>query len=90
MVFACVEPCQSFDLKRDKARKHLQLLSKERKCLHLYFYVLDPQLGLVHLRLQTWFPYLIHICLNGHEWLARDKDREPRVSLRAQGVGGHA
>jgi hypothetical protein len=44
------------------------------KCLHLYFYVLDPRIGLVHLRLQTWYPFLIHICLNGHEWLARQME----------------
>jgi hypothetical protein len=25
----------------------------------------------MHLRLQTWFPFLINICLNGRQWLAR-------------------
>lgn len=74
-VFACVEPCQSFDLKRDKAAKRLQLLSKERKCLHLYFYYLDREFGLMHVRLQTWLPFTIQVCLNGREWLARQMDR---------------
>ena len=60
-VFACVEPCQSFDLKRDKASKHLQLLSKERKCLHLYFYYQDREFGLMHVRLQTWLPFTIQV-----------------------------
>ncbi len=46
------------------------------KCLHLYFYVQHPRWGLLHLRLQTWFPFLIHICLNGHQWLARQMDRQ--------------
>jgi hypothetical protein len=40
----------------------------------LYFYVLHARFGLLHLRLQTWYPFLIHICLNGHEWLARQMD----------------
>jgi hypothetical protein len=40
----------------------------------LYFYVQHPRWGLVHLRLQTWYPFLIHICLNGHQWLARQMD----------------
>ena len=75
VVFAGVEPCQSFDLKRDKARKHLQLLSKERKCLHLYFYYQDREFGLMHVRLQTWLPFTIQVCLNGREWLARQMDR---------------
>jgi hypothetical protein len=74
-VFACVEPCQSFDLKRDRATKHLQLVSKERKCLHLYFYYQDREFGLMHVRLQTWLPFTIQVCLNGREWLARQLDR---------------
>ena len=75
VVFACVEPCQSFDLKRDKATKHLLLRSKERKCLHLYFYYQDRDFGLMHVRLQTWLPFTIQVCVNGREWLARQLDR---------------
>lgn len=74
-VFACVEPCQSFDLKKDRHSKHLELISKERKCLHLYFYYLDREFGLMHVRLQTWLPFSIQVCLNGREWLARQLDR---------------
>jgi hypothetical protein len=74
-VFACVEPCQSFDLRKDAARKYLQLVSKERKCLHLYFYYLDREFGLMHVRLQTWLPFSIQVCVNGREWLARQMDR---------------
>lgn len=74
-VFACVEPCQSFDLKKDRNSKHLELISKERKCLHLYFYYLDREFGLMHVRLQTWLPFSIQVCLNGREWLARQLDR---------------
>ena len=74
-VFGCVEPCQSFDLKKDAASKHLNLVSKERKCLHLYFYYLDREFGLMHVRLQTWLPFTIQVCLNGREWLARKMDR---------------
>jgi hypothetical protein len=74
-VFACVEPCQSFDLKKDKVSKHLLLISKERKCLHLYFYYMDREFGLMHIRLQTWLPFTIQVCLNGREWLARQMDR---------------
>jgi hypothetical protein len=74
-VFACVEPCQSFDLRKDAATKHLKLVSKERKCLHLYFYYLDREFGLMHVRLQTWLPFSIQVCVNGREWLARQMDR---------------
>jgi hypothetical protein len=46
-----------------------------RKCLHLYFYVIDRELGFIHIRLQTWFPFGIQVYLNGHEWLARQLER---------------
>jgi hypothetical protein len=75
VVFACVEPCQSFDLRKDRASKHLELVSKERKCLHLYFYYLDREFGLMHVRLQSWLPFSIQVCVNGREWLARQMDR---------------
>ncbi len=75
VVFACVEPCQSFDLRKERASKHLELVSKQRKCLHLYFYYLDREFGLMHVRLQSWLPFSIQVCVNGREWLARQMDR---------------
>jgi hypothetical protein len=36
---------------------------------------MHEQLGFLHLRLQTWFPFLIQICLNGREWLAHQMDQ---------------
>jgi len=32
---------------------------------------MDRDFGLIHVRVQTWFPLQIQIYLNGHEWLAR-------------------
>ena len=55
-VWSCVEPCRTFFLSRDRARKELVLEFAPGKCLHHYFYFADAQFGLVHLRLQTWFP----------------------------------
>jgi hypothetical protein len=73
-VLSCVEPCRSFSICRDREKKKLRLVSKQTKCLHLYFYYLDPNFGLMHVRLQTWLPFTIQICLNGWEWLARQLD----------------
>ena len=75
-VLSCVEPCQSFDIQRDKKHKQLKLVGRSRKCLHLYFYWLDREYGLMHLRLQTWAPFTIQVCINGREWLARQMDRQ--------------
>jgi len=32
---------------------------------------MDRRLGLIHVRIQTWFPMPIQVYVNGHEWLAR-------------------
>ena len=67
---------QSFDIQKDKRQKQLNLVGRRRKCLHFYFYWLDRNYGLMHLRLQTWAPFTIQICINGREWLARQMDSE--------------
>lgn len=71
-VFATLELCPSFQMIRGEGRPRLQ--RSKRKCLCLYFYFLDANFGLVHVRLQTWFPMTIQVYLNGHEWLARQLD----------------
>ena len=35
----------------------------------LYFYSLDPELGLIYVRLTGWFPFTVQVYLNGHSWL---------------------
>ena len=74
-VLSCVEPCQTFALKKDSQKKHLVLVRAERKCLHLYYYFVDREFGLIHVRLQTWLPMSIQVCVNGREYLARRLDR---------------
>ena len=39
-------------------------------------YPIDPQFGWCHARIQTWFPFYVHVCINGREWLARRLDQE--------------
>src|SRR5207253_11040663 len=56
--------------------------SAKRKCLPLYFYFMDRRFGLIHVRVQTWFPMPIQIYLNGHEWLARKLAAKDRKSTR--------
>jgi hypothetical protein len=46
-----------------------------RKCSHLYFYYEHARFGFMQLRLQTWFPFQMNLCLNGRHWLARQLDR---------------
>jgi hypothetical protein len=74
-VLSCVEPCMTFHVRRDRQTKTIALESRKRKCLHLYHYFNHPRFGLLHVRLQTWFPFGMQVCLNGREWLIRDLTR---------------
>jgi hypothetical protein len=73
-ILSCVELCQSFQIHRNRERKTLDLQSARRQCLHYYLYLQDSMFGRVSVRLQTWFPFNVHICINGREWLARQMD----------------
>jgi len=73
-VLKCVEPCISFTVRRNRQEKMLELVCQPMKCLHYYHYYLDPRFGLMHVRTQSWFPFTVHICMNGREWLARQMD----------------
>jgi hypothetical protein len=41
--------------------------SARRKCLIRYYYFLDRDFGLIHVRLPTWFPLPRQGYVNGHE-----------------------
>jgi len=47
-----------------------------RPTLVIYHYQIDPEMGWMHARIQTWFPFYVHLCINGREWLARSMDRQ--------------
>jgi len=66
-----VESCHSYDVRSDRPRGLLELYPRFRKCQHIYVYRIHPTFGLMYSRLQTWFPFNIHVGLNGREWLSR-------------------
>jgi hypothetical protein len=70
-VLSCVESCRSYTVRKGWKEKILAMLLRERKCLHLYFYYLDPEFGFMHVRLQTWMPFNLQVCLNGWDYLER-------------------
>lgn len=72
-VLTAVEACQSFKIAYGQGRP--RVVPARRKCLCLYFYYLDRELGFLNIRIQTWFPFVVQVCLNGHDWLARQMDR---------------
>ncbi len=74
-LLSAVEPCWSYELVKDRSSKKLVLQPRYRKCLHLYHYQMHERFGLMHVRLQTWLPFGVRVCLNGREWLCRELDR---------------
>lgn len=80
-VLSALEGCRSFAIVGGEGRP--RLVGAGRKCLCLYFYFIHPELGWLHVRIQSWFPFTVQVCLNGHEWLARRLDREGIAYRRA-------
>lgn len=74
-LISAVEPCMSFQVRKSMKTKRLEATRRERKCLHHYLYLIDPEFGFMHVRIQGWIPYECQIYINGREWLARQLDK---------------
>lgn len=75
VILNCIEPCMSFQVVGNPQTKLIEIKTQPRKCSHLYFYFDHPTFGFMHLRLQTWFPFQVDVCLNGRHWLAKQLDQ---------------
>lgn len=82
-VFSTLEMAWSFTVVRGS------IAPRQRRCLHLYFYMMDREFGLMHIQLQTWFPFRIQIWVNGREWLARQLDKRGVGYLRYENTFVH-
>lgn len=74
-VLSAVELCRSYAIKRNPKTQRPELTLARRKCLFLYHYFIHPVFGFMSARLQTWFPFSLHLYMNGREWLARQMDQ---------------
>lgn len=68
-VYGTMETCRTFRVRYDDQGPKVG--PDRRVCLVLYFYHLDREFGLMHVKIQTWFPFTVQVYVNGHEWLAR-------------------
>lgn len=75
-VLTAVEPCMTFSVGPNRERRQLELRYHQAKCLHHYFYVIDPHWGWLNVRLQTWLPFTVQIVTNGRERLARQLQKK--------------
>jgi hypothetical protein len=69
-IFSAMEPCSTYKPWHNKQTGKTYLVPDDGKCLHYYFYFVDEQLGLCHVRVPTWLPCRLQIYFNGHNWLA--------------------
>jgi hypothetical protein len=73
-VLSTLEMGTSYELQRYRDTGRCVLYRKPRKCLYYYHYWDDGRFGLTQVRLQTYFPFHVHVVMNGREWLARQLD----------------
>lgn len=74
------EKASAFRATPQRAGRHVHFAySRQSVCVtHYYFYVLDPEWGPAFVKVCTYAPFAMKLCLNGHEWLKRQ--------LRKRGV----
>jgi hypothetical protein len=70
-VISAMEGCDTYKPWHDKPTGRTYLRPDSGQCLHYYFYFMDEELGLVHLRVPTWAPFRLQFYCNGHSRLAR-------------------
>jgi len=68
-VLCCQETCRTVKLRYGEQRPCLQFAYRPQRVL--YYYSIDPDFGLMYVRVQTWFPYTMQVYVNGHDWLAQ-------------------
>jgi hypothetical protein len=73
-VLCCQETCRTVKLRHAAGRPELVFAYRPQRVL--YYYSIDPEFGLMYVRLQTWFPYTIQVYVNGHDWLAQQMTRK--------------
>lgn len=73
-TLSTVELCSTLHVIKNTQTGNLELRNVDRKCLYFYFYYMDREFGFMHVKLQTWFPFMIQVYINGREHLSRQLD----------------
>lgn len=74
-ILSTVEFCSTLQVIKNTQTGKLELKNVDRKCMYLYFYYLDSEFGFMHVKLQTWFPFMIQVYINGREYLSKQLDK---------------
>lgn len=71
-IISAMETCNTYKPWHDKTTGKTFLKPDTSKCLHYYFYFIDPQVGLGYVRVPTWCPFRLQVYINGHNLLASE------------------
>jgi hypothetical protein len=74
-ILSAMESCATYKPWHNKKTHKTYLKPEDGKCLHYYFYFIDPELGLCSARVPTWCPFRLQFYSNGHSYLARQMDQ---------------
>ena len=66
-VLCVMETCPTFKLAQGEGRPCFVAKQVPQRVLYYYFW--DKDLGLMHVRLQTWAPFTCQIYVNGHDYV---------------------
>ena len=75
-IFSNIEVCSTMNVTKNGKTKKLELKWGPRKCKYYYLYYLDKDFGFMHIKIQSWFPFMTQIYINGHEWLKQQLIKE--------------
>ena len=74
-IISAMETCNTYKPWHDKITGRTFLKPDQSKCLHYYFYFIDPQVGLGYVRVPTWCPFRLQVYINGHNLLAAELEK---------------
>ncbi len=75
-ILSAMEACGSYKPWHNKQSGKTFLKGTQGKCLHYYFYFIDPYLGYGYIRVPTWCPFKLQVYINGHNILANELDKQ--------------
>jgi hypothetical protein len=70
--YAQLETCSTYRFEYSGGRPRLK--KDYRRCSVLYVFMMHALLGLIHVKIQTWFPLTMQVYVNGHDFLAKKLD----------------
>ena len=68
-AYSQLETCRSFRFELSAGLPRLR--PDYRRCLVVYVFVMHAVLGLIHVKIHTWFPLTMQVYVNGHDYLAK-------------------